>query len=272
MKKLKLSLSDALAVISGLFIAFILLCAIAPGFVAPYSPTYMNVADLLQAPSLTHLFGTDYFGRDVFSVVVYGSRDSLIIGVASVLTGGIIGGILGALAGFIGGVVDTIFNRFIEILMTIPGILLALAIAAALRPSLFSIVLAISVSSIPQYSRVMRGQVISIKNRPYITVSNSIGTRGAVIFVKHVLLNSWSPFLVMATLGLGSSILVASGLSFLGLGIIKEIPDWGTLLSQGRGYLVVAHWICTFPGLVITAFVLAINIIGDRLRDVIDPK
>jgi peptide/nickel transport system permease protein len=156
--------------------------------------------------------------------------------------------------------------------MTIPGILLALAIAAALGPGLMNIVLAVAVSSIPGYARVMRGQLMSIKKRKYVEASRSIGTPEWRIFLWHLLPNSWSPLLVMATIGLGTSILIGSGLSFLGLGIIKEIPDWGALLSQGRGYLTVGWWISTFPGLAITLFVLSVNIIGDKLRDTFDPK
>ncbi|MBP1992203.1 ABC transporter permease [Paenibacillus eucommiae] len=257
---------------AALVVVFIMACAIFPQWIAPYSPTDMVPADLLQPPSAAHLFGTDYFGRDVFSVVVYGSRDSLFIGFASVIVGAIVGGSIGAFAGYAGGVVDAVFMRFIDILMTIPGILLALAVAAALGPSLTNIVLAVSLSAIPGYARVLRGQILSIKGRPFITAARSIGTPSLQIFFRHVLPNSWSPLLVMATIGLGTSILVGSGLSFLGLGVIKEIPDWGTLLSQGRGYLTVAWWMSTFPGLAITLFVLSVNLMGDKFRDYLDPK
>jgi len=268
----RLAVSELLVVVAALVVAFIILCAIVPGWIAPYLPTEMLTDQLLQAPSAAHLFGTDYFGRDIFSVVVYGSRDSLFIGFASVIIGGLVGGLIGIISGYIGGIVDTILMRLIDVLMTIPGILLALAIAASLGPSLFNIVLAVAVSAIPGYARVMRGQMISIMSRPFIMASRSIGSSSIQILWKHVLPNSVSPLLVMATLGIGSSILTGSGLSFLGLGLIKEIPDWGTLLSQGRGYLTVAWWICTFPGLAITLFVISVNIIGDHVRDVLDPK
>jgi peptide/nickel transport system permease protein len=257
---------------AGLVILFIIACAIVPQWIAPYAPTEMLMESNLQGPSGVHWFGTDYFGRDIFSLVVYGSRDSLLIGAMSVLVGGLAGGAIGALSGYIGGIVDVVLMRFIDILMTIPGILLALAIAAALGPSLINIVFAIAASAIPNYARVMRGQTMSIKGRSYITASRSIGVSQLRIFWSHVLPNSMSPMLVMATLGIGSAILAGSGLSFLGLGVLKEIPDWGALLSQGRGYLTVAWWICAFPGLAITLFVLSVNIIGDRLRDYWDPK
>nr|WP_241242805.1 ABC transporter permease [Paenibacillus whitsoniae] len=251
---------------------FMVGCALFPQWIAPYSPSTMLTDQILHAPSGSHWFGTDYFGRDIFSLVVYGSRDSLFIGFASVLAGGLIGGSIGAASGYIGGVIDTIFMRIIDVLMTIPGILLALAIAAALGPHLFNLIFAVAAASIPQYARVMRGQILSIKHRSFITASRSIGASSLRIFFRHVLMNAWSPMLIMATIGLGSSILVGAGLSFLGLGVIKEIPDWGTLLSQGRGYLTVAWWICTFPGLAITVFVLSVNLIGDKLRDSMDPK
>lgn len=266
-------------IISGLFLygagfvgLFMIACVIVPSWIAPYEPTEMLMDSIMQPPSTAHLFGTDYFGRDIFSVVIYGSRDSLFIGFASVLVGGLAGGSLGAISGYVGGTVDTILMRCNDILMTIPGILLALAIAGALGPSLFNIVLAVAVSSIPGYARIMRAQIMSIKGRPYIAASKSIGTGPFQIFWKHVLPNALSPLLVMATIGIGTSILAGSGLSFLGLGVLREIPDWGTLLSQGRGYLTVAWWICTFPGVAITLFVLSVNIIGDRLRDALDPR
>lgn len=255
-----------------LVVVFTVACAIVPGWIAPYDPTQMMTDAILQAPSAAHLFGTDYFGRDIFSVVVHGSRDSLLIGFASVLVGGIVGSALGIISGYAGGVVDTITMRAVDILMAVPGVLLALSVAAALGPGLMNIALAVAVSSIPGYARVMRGQVISVKGLPFITATRSLGGSNTRIFWRHVLPHSLSPLLVMATLGVGTSILTGSGLSFLGLGVLKEIPDWGALLSQGRGYLTVAWWICTFPGLAITLFVLAVNLIGDDIRDRLDPK
>jgi len=253
-------------------IAFIVLCALVPQWIAPYSPVDMVADRILQAPNAINWLGTDYFGRDIFSLVVYGARDSLLIGFSSVVIGVLVGVLLGTVAGYIGGILDTIVMRFIDILMTIPGVLLALAIAAALGPGLLNIIIAISVSAIPGYARVMRGQMVSLRSRGYVEASRSLGASGLRIVWKHILPNAVSPILVMGTLGLGTAILTGAGLSFLGLGVIHEIPDWGALLSQGRGYLTVAWWICTFPGLAITVFVLAINIIGDDLRDRLDPQ
>jgi peptide/nickel transport system permease protein len=263
----RILLSSAIGII-----LFIVVCAIVPSWIAPYSPTEMNASTILKSPNMKNFFGTDYFGRDVFSLVVHGARDSLLIGLASVVVGGLVGATIGALAGYIGKVVDMAFMRFIDILMVIPGILLALAIAAALGPSLRNTILAVSVASIPGFARVMRSQVISIKSRPFIDAARSVGTSHLEIILRHVLPNSLSPLIVMATIGVGSSILVGSGLSFLGLGEVGGIPDWGMLLSQGRGYLTVAWWITTFPGVAITILVLSINLIGDELRDYLDPK
>ncbi|CAM3279361.1 MULTISPECIES: ABC transporter permease [Saccharibacillus] len=270
--RFRLRSADVLTGAAAVAVAFLALCALVPGWIAPYSPTEMNTAAILQAPSAPHPFGTDYFGRDVFSLIVYGTRDSLLIGASSVLVGVLIGGTLGSLAGYVGGRLDAIIMRFMDILLTVPGILLALTIAAALGPGLRNIVLAIAISSVPGYARVMRGQIMGIRRRGYVFASRALGAKPSSILLKHVLPNSAAPLLVMATLGLGSSILAGAGLSFLGLGVLKEIPDWGALLSQGRGYLTVAWWICTFPGLAITLFVLSVNLIGDRWRDAVDPK
>ncbi|WP_141431153.1 ABC transporter permease [Bacillus sp. 03113] len=258
--------------ISALVIMFLNICALFPQWIAPYSPTQMLSNQVLQPPSGRHWFGSDYFGRDVFSVVVHGTRYSLLIGYASVLLAGIVGCLIGGIAGYVGGIVDSIVMRIIEILMTIPSILLALALVAALGPNLVNTIIAVSIAALPGYARVMRGQMVSLKNRGFVTASRSIGSSHFFIFFKHILPNAWSPILVMATVGLGTSILTGAGLSFLGLSALKENPDWGTFLSQGRGYLTVAWWIATFPGLAITLFVLSINVLGDRLRDYFDPK
>lgn len=253
-------------------IVFLVICAVVPQWISPYPPTQMFSDQILQSPSLHHLFGTDYFGRDVFSLVVHGSRTSLLIGFVAVLVGGIVGSLIGTISGYLGGIIDALSMRIIEILQTIPGVLLALALAAALGSSFVNLVIAIAIAAIPNYARVMRGQIISIKSRPYILASKSIGTKDSTIFYKHVLPNSLSPLLVMASNGLGTAILTGAGLSFLGLGVVTDIPDWGFLLSQGRNYIAAAWWIATFPGLAIALFVLSVNIIGDSLRDYFDPK
>lgn len=258
--------------IAGGIILFLIICAIFPKWIATYSPTEMFTDQIMQPPSATHYLGTDYFGRDIFSLIVHGSRSSLVISFLSVVVAAVLGMLIGSISGYVGGWIDSLFMRAVDVLMTIPGMLLALAFAAALGPSLTNIILAISISALPGYARLMRGQVVSLKNRNYVIASKSIGVNSFVIFFRHIIPNAYSPLLVMATNGLGASILLGAGLSFLGLGVVQEVPDWGTLLSQGRGYLSAAWWIATFPGVAITAFVLSVNIIGDSLRDYLDPK
>ncbi|MCU6796496.1 MULTISPECIES: ABC transporter permease [Paenibacillus] len=268
----KVSFSNLLLGFSIFILAVLVIFAIVPQWVAPYSPTDMLTDELLKAPSLSHILGTDQFGRDVWSLIVYGSRQSLMIGVISVLIGGLIGTAIGLVAGYFGGVVDSVFMRINDVMMTIPGILFAIVIAVVLGPSFFNVILAISIASIPNKARVVRSQVITIRNRPFIDAARSIGTSHMEIMFRHILPNCFSPLLVMMTIGVGSSILVGTGLSFLGLGVIKEIPDWGYMLSQGRSYMTVAWWIATFPGLAITILVVVVNMIGDDLRDRMDPK
>jgi peptide/nickel transport system permease protein len=268
----RLAVSRLLLYAAALVVLFLVVCALAPQWIARYSPTDMQADQILLPPGAKHWLGTDYFGRDVFSVIVYGARESLFIGFASVIVGGLSGGMIGAVSGYFGGWVDNVLMRVIDVVMTIPGVLLALAVAAALGPGLWNIILAVAIAAVPNYARIMRGQILSVKNRSFVMASRSIGATELSVFFKHVLPNSLSPLLVMAAIGIGTSILTGSGLSFLGLGVLKEIPDWGALLSQGRGYLTVAWWICTFPGLAITLFVLSVNVIGDELRDALDPK
>ncbi|WP_240416313.1 ABC transporter permease [Paenibacillus periandrae] len=268
----KVSFSNLLLGFSIFILAVLVIFAIVPQWVAPYSPTDMLTDELLKAPSLSHILGTDQFGRDVWSLIIYGSRQSLMIGVISVLIGGLIGTAIGLVAGYFGGVVDSVFMRINDVMMTIPGILFAIVIAVVLGPSFFNVILAISIASIPNKARVVRSQVITIRNRPFIDAARSIGTSHLEIMFRHILPNCFSPLLVMMTIGVGSSILVGTGLSFLGLGVIKEIPDWGYMLSQGRSYMTVAWWIATFPGLAITILVVVVNMIGDDLRDRMDPK
>jgi peptide/nickel transport system permease protein len=268
----KIVVARWMSLTAGAVVLFLIACALVPKWIAPYSPTDMQADRILLPPGSAYWLGTDYFGRDVFSLIVYGARESLFIGFASVLVGGVSGALLGALSGYLGGWVDSVLMRIVDVIMTIPGVLLALAVAAGLGPGLWNIVLAVAIASVPNYARIMRGQILSVKSRPFITASRSIGASELSVFVKHVLPNSLSPLLVMACIGVGTSILTGSGLSFLGLGVLKEIPDWGALLSQGRGYLTVAWWICTFPGMAITLFVLSVNVIGDELRDALDPR
>jgi len=257
---------------SMLIIACLVLFAIMPEWLAPYSPTEMNSAAILQAPGRSYWLGTDYFGRDIFSLIVYGSRDALVIGITAVLFGGSIGAVIGAVAGYAGKVTDSVLMRFIDTLMTIPGILLALTVSAVLGPSKFNLIIAVSISIIPGFARVLRGQVLAIKSRTFVEAARANGTSHFKILFSHIAPHAFSSLLVMATISVGSAILTSSGLSFLGLGSMEEIPDWGNLLSQGRSYISIAWWIATFPGVAITLLVVSINLLGDELQAAIGPR
>jgi peptide/nickel transport system ATP-binding protein len=226
----------------------------------------------LLPPGAGHLFGTDQFGRDVLSLVVYGARPSLVIGLASVAVGCTAGVTIGLVAGYAGGWIDLALMRFVDIWMAIPGVLLAIALSTALGPSMVTTVLAVSVAAIPRYARVLRGQARTVRSGAFVEAARSFGASHAAIVWRHVLPHCAGPILVMAALGVGGSILVGSGLSFLGLGVNDERPDWGYLLTEGRGYLTVAWWTVTFPGLAITALVVSINTLGDALRARLDPR
>jgi peptide/nickel transport system permease protein len=248
------------------------LCAIAPGWIAPHAPTDMHSDAILRAPGAAHWFGTDQFGRDVFSLVVHGARQSLLIGVAAVGVGCSVGVSLGLLAGYAGGWVDALLMRFTDVWMAVPGLLLAIAIATALRPSITNTILAISVAAVPRYARVLRGQAMAVRGRAFVEAARAAGASHFAILRGHILPHCMAPILVLATLGIGSSILAGSSLSFLGLGVNDEVPDWGYLLTQGRGYLTVAWWTVTFPGLAITLLVISVNLLGDALRRRLDPR
>ena len=268
----QLRASDFLVVASLLVLAFVALCAAFPGAIAPYLPTDMHSDAILARPGAGHWFGTDQFGRDVFSLVVYGARQSVLIGVFAVLISCTIGVSIGLTAGYAGGWLDTTMMRCIDIWMSIPNILLAIALSTVLGPSLHNTIFAISITTIPRYARVLRGQALSVRSRPFIEASRAAGASHFSILRRHILPHCSAQILVLATLGVGSSILIGSGLSFLGLGVNDERPDWGFLLTQGRSYLTVAWWTVTYPGLAITSLVVSVNLLGDALRRHFDPR
>lgn len=267
----KLKSRHVLLVLSALVLLFIVLTAAIPAWLVTHSPTNMS-ADILKPPSASHWLGTDQYGRDIFSLLVYGSRQSLLIGVGSVVIGGLIGSILGLIAGYRGGWLDSLFMRFVDMVMTIPGILFAILISATLGPSLHNMILTIGISTFPGYARMIRSQVLSIKSAPFIDAAKAIGAGHFTILRRHIIPNSLPPLIVMATIGTGTAILISTGLSFLGLGVIREIPDWGYLLALGRSYLSVAWWISLFPGVFISVLVIAINLLGDELRSMLEPR
>lgn len=264
--------SRVLLVVSVLLLAFVTACALVPAWIAPALPTDMDSNAILSAPSLSHFFGTDQFGRDVFSLIVYGARQSVLIGIFAVLISCTFGVSIGLSAGYTGGWVDKALMRSIDVWMAIPSMLLALALAAALGPSLPNTILAVSVATTPRYARILRGQALSLRNRPFVEAARAAGASHWAILRGHILPHCTSQILVLATLGIGGSILIGASLSFLGLGVNDERPDWGYLLTQGRSYLTVAWWTVTYPGLAITSLVVSVNLLGDALRRYLEPR
>ena len=251
--------------------AFLLLTAFA-SLIAPYDPFDQDLSASLSAPSAAHPLGTDQYGRDVLSRIMYGSRTALL---AIVVADGIalaIGTTLGLVAGYRGGRTDAFVMRVVDVLLAFPYLLLALIIVAALGPSLINSIVAIGIVYTPQYARLIRGQVLAVKNTEYVLAARAIGARPWRIMLRHVLPNSFTPLLVMATLQSGTVVVETAGLSFLGLGAQPPSPDWGALLADGQSYFLTAWWIATFPGLAIFAVVIGFNLFGDALRDYFDPR
>ena len=260
------------AVGGGIAVVLIALLAILAPVVAPYDPIKVTASEALRPPSPSHPFGTDQFGRDILTRVLYGGQISLRIGLISVGIASLAGIILGLVAGFYGGTVGAVIMRLIDMLLAFPGILLALAIVGLLGPSLVNLMIAVGIANIPHYTRVVRASVLSIKSSVYVDAARVIGCGDARIMFQHILPNALASVIVMATLGVASAILTGAGLSFLGLGVQPPTPEWGAMLSGGRDQLRNSWWITTFPGLAIMVTVLAINLFGDGLRDALDPR
>jgi peptide/nickel transport system permease protein len=252
-------------------LAFLILTVAAP-FIAPYDPYDQNFSDALSPPSAQHVFGADQYGRDMFSRVLYGSRTALLVIVVANGLALVLGSLLGLVGGFMGGLVDAVVMRFVDVLLAFPYFLLALIIVAALGPSLTNSLIAIGIVYTPQYARLIRGQVLAVRAADYVRAARAIGTSPLRIMLRHVLPNSFTPVLVMATVQAGSVVVETAGLSFLGLGAQPPSPDWGALLADGHNYFLTAWWIATFPGLAIFCVVLGFNLLGDALRDQFDPR
>lgn len=256
----------------GLVILFIfVLLAISAPWVAPYSPSKLSIVNRLNPPSGTYLFGTDEFGRDVLSRTIYAGRLSLLVGVAVVALSAIIGVTLGLLAGFFKNL-DTPIARLIDAMMAFPDILLAIALVAALGPSLTTVIIALSVVYAPRLARIVRASTLVIRELPYVEAAQALGISTFHIMTRHVLKNLLSPIIVQATFLFSSAMLAEAGLSFLGLGVSPEIPTWGTMISAGRQYIGQADWMTLFPGVAIILSVLSLQMVGDGLRDMLDPK
>lgn len=260
-------------VIFGAVIIFVLviMAAFAP-LIAPYDPYEQNLSQALQQPSVSNLLGTDPLGRDVFSRIVYGARVSLLVGFVSVMIAAVFGMTFGLLAGYFGGIVDGLIMRFIDALMSVPPLMLALAVGATLGGGLNNVMISLGVSLIPTYARLMRGQVLSVKQTDYVMAGEVIGCSSMRIMLRHVLPNCLSPLIVLMTMNVGVAILAEASLSFLGLGIAPPGAAWGAMVNDGYRYLLTNPILSFAPGIWIMLVVLAYNIVGDGLRDALDPR
>lgn len=253
-------------------LGIIFFLAIFADLIAPFPFAKQNLMHAFEAPSAQFLLGTDEFGRDILSRIIYGARISLLVGFIAVGIAMCIGGVLGAVAGYYGGRTDNLIMRAMDILLSIPSILLAIAIAASLGPGLFNLMIAVGIAAIPQYARIVRGSVLSIRGQEFVEAARAVGSSDARIIFKHILPNCLAPIIVQGTLGVATAILVAAGLSFIGLGTQPPIPEWGAMLSGGRSYIRDYPYMTLFPGLAIMLTILALNFVGDGLRDALDPK
>jgi peptide/nickel transport system permease protein len=258
---------------SGLILTVALVfVAIAAPLLSPYDPDVQDTARRLEAPSHQHPLGLDDLGRDVLSRVIWGSRVSLRVGFSVVILASLVGIALGAMSGYFGGIVDTIIMRITDILLAFPGILLAIALVAVLGPSENKVILALSIIGWVGYARLVRGQVLKVREMEYVTAAKALGAKSPRVIIRHVLPNVINPVIVMATLGLAGAILSEAALSFLGLGVQPPTPSWGAMLTAGRRYLGLANHLAIFPGAAIMAAVMGLNFLGDGLIDALDPK
>ncbi|MBA2876531.1 nickel transporter permease [Thermaerobacillus caldiproteolyticus] len=256
---------------TGIVSFFILLAVLAP-LIAPYGINEQNLSLRLQPPSSEHLFGTDDFGRDILSRVIYGARISLWVGFFSVLGSVVAGSLLGIIAGYYGRWIDGVISRIFDIMLAFPSILLAIGIVAVLGPSLQNALIAIAVINIPNFGRLIRSRVLSIKQEEYIMAAKAIGMSDMRILFHHILPNSMTPIIVQGTLAIATAIIEAAALGFLGLGAQPPNPEWGKMLADSKDFLTQAPWTMFFPGLAIMLTVLGFNLMGDGLRDALDPR
>ncbi|ETT44201.1 peptide ABC transporter permease [Paenibacillus sp. FSL R7-0337] len=270
---LSLLLHNRLAAIGLTFILIWTVVAIFAPWLAPHDPFVTDMASKLQPPSGSHWFGTDNFGRDILSRVLYGARISIWTGLIAVSISFLIGMPLGGIAAYYGGRTGTIIMRVMDVLLSFPSLVLSMAIAASIGAGLSSAMIAVGIVGIPEFARLMFGQTVSLREKEYIEASRAIGVKDRVILYRHILPNALAPLMVQATLGMGFAILTASSLSFLGLGVRPPIAEWGAMISEGREYIISGQWwLVTFPGLGIATSILGFNLLGDGFRDVLDPR
>jgi peptide/nickel transport system permease protein len=260
------------AVIALAALVAIILSALFASWLTPYDPLARNADIRLMPPSLEHPFGTDALGRDILARALYGGRISLQVGFFSMIVSLLLGVPLGLVAGYLGGRVDNIIMRIVELILAFPGLILAIWLVAMLGASINNVIIAISIGAIPTYARITRGIALSTRAMDYVVAAQSMGAHAGRILLIHILPSVVGPLIVLATLSISSNIVAGASLSFLGLGVRPPTPEWGAMLADGRGYMRNAWWMSAFPGLLITLVVLAANIVGDGIRDALDPK
>ena len=257
----------------GLVILLIsIILAIFSPFIAPYDPNEQFILKSLRPPSLSHLMGTDRYGRDIFSRVVFGARISLLVGIASISFGLLIGGFIGIVSGYVGSVLDLILQRVIDILMAFPSLVLALLISAMFKGGLMAVIFAIGIYNISRFARLVRGQVMTVKQQAYVESALAVGVPTGRIWLRYIIPNILMPILILATLRLAAAILIEASLSYLGFGVPPPTSTWGTIVADGKSFLLMAPWISLFPGVMIMSVVIGFNLLGDGLRDVFDPR
>lgn len=253
-------------------LGFIVLVSLLAPLLSPYDPTKISIPERFQGPSASHWFGTDEVGRDVLTRILYGARLSLGIGVAVVVSAGIIGTILGTISGFFGGKVDQVIMRIMDMVLAFPTLILAMSLSAALGPNLQNAMIAIAIVKIPVYVRLARGETLALRERLYVKAAITFGIKPWRIIAKHIIPNAISPIIIQVTLDIGDAILLVATLGFLGLGAQPPTPEWGAMISIGWKYLLDYWWYPTFPGLALFLASGALNLIGDGIRDILDPK
>ena len=257
----------------GLAIVIILvLVSFLASYIQPYDPLKISISNRTQAPSKSHTFGTDHFGRDIYSRLLSGAKISLTVGIVSVVLGAFIGIILGAIGGYFGGWIDYAITLIMDAIISFPAILLAIGLMSVMGLGVTNIIIALGFIGIPHYGRIVRGAVLSIREKEYVEAARASGSGHLKIILIHVLPNAMAPLIVVTTIGVANAILIEAALSFLGLGVPPPAPSWGNMLADGRNFLTQAPWMTIFPGLAISFTVLGFNTLGDGLRDVLDPK
>ncbi|HVT70510.1 MAG TPA: ABC transporter permease, partial [Trebonia sp.] len=264
--------SRAGLVIAAAYLLLLVCWSAAPSVFGGTDPTGVNPLAALTGPSAQNLFGTDQYGRSIYAEMVYGARPALEVGVLSTLLGGAAGSLIGIVGGYLGGWADLLLMRLIDMLLALPGLLLALIFVAALPRTLANEIFAIAIASVPAFARVLRGQAVTVRSRLFIDAATVTGLRRRTIIGRHVLPNCFAPAMELGAVYVGVAIVVAASLSFLGLGPSEVVPDWGTLIQNGQGYIDKDWWISVFPGIAVTLAVIAVTIIGDRVRDALEPS